>query len=634
MQEIDYTFDAVNNITGISNVAGVLNNGLGGTYNHNYSYDNSYRLISSNGLWDNNNNSLDYQLSLTYTMDGRIKTKTQSATTLIGGALSNFSYDNHYTYYDNQPHTLKDVIDPANYQHFEWDANGNLTFHEHELNGTQRRLCWDEENRLMAVGDNNYTSYYLYDNAGERTYKLTGLNTMMNINGRWVNFATMDNPTLYTGAYLVAGIQGYTKHYYAGSERISSAIGLGGLANINDPLSIEKYENWKIKAGSLKDEMSRTINECLKNEYDIKNSFEFLHGMEEAAAGTMDRYFYHPDHLGSSSWITDGKGYAIQHLHYLLLKSFAFFPPWRSVKKIYFLYTHCLRRFGEDWVDQRNASWNAPYTFSGKEKDVETGYSYFGARYYDSGLSIWLSVDPMSDKYPNLTSYNYCYNNPIIVVDPDGNSGIIYVVDLRKDKSKNLELYIKYTNAWFTLLGIDAELVMAPDGDKTNPDYLDPTDGLMLIGNSDELQSYLGAMNFNDKIREQYKKYNFGGVYNPERSLRRFKKLIGMDFKNVKEAGRLHQVGEFYMFAFLTIHGMGHNCDLPDSDKNFYPIPIVRANNTNNANILGSGDHHNGNLKNVLTKKGNEYLIERINFYFGIDGVSDNYMKNKRSMNR
>ena len=106
------------------------------------------------------------------------------------------------------------------------------------------------------------------------------------------------------------------------------------------------------------------------------------------------RYFYHPDHLGSSSWITDGSGNAIQHLHYL--------------------------PFGEDWVDQRTTSWNAPYTFSGKEKDVETGYGYFGARYYDSGLSIWLSVDPMSDKYPSLSPYNYCANNPVILVDPDG----------------------------------------------------------------------------------------------------------------------------------------------------------------------------------------------------------------------
>jgi RHS repeat-associated protein len=106
------------------------------------------------------------------------------------------------------------------------------------------------------------------------------------------------------------------------------------------------------------------------------------------------RYFYHPDHLGSSSWITDNTGRPIQHLHYL--------------------------PFGEDWVDQCNSSWNAPYTFSGKEKDVETGYGYFGARYYDSGLSIWLSVDPMSDKYPSMSPYNYCANSPVILVDPDG----------------------------------------------------------------------------------------------------------------------------------------------------------------------------------------------------------------------
>jgi RHS repeat-associated protein len=75
--------------------------------------------------------------------------------------------------------------------------------------------------------------------------------------------------------------------------------------------------------------------------------------------------------------------------------------------------------FGEDWVDQRNSSWNAPYTFSGKEKDAETGYNYFGARYYDSKLSLWLSVDPMSDKYPSMNPYNYCANNPVILVDPD-----------------------------------------------------------------------------------------------------------------------------------------------------------------------------------------------------------------------
>ena len=57
---------------------------------------------------------------------------------------------------------------------------------------------------------------------------------------------------------------------------------------------------------------------------------------------------------------------------------------------------------------------------SGKEKDSETGYYYFGARYYNSDLSIWLSVYPMADKYPSLSPYNYCAWNPMKIVDPDG----------------------------------------------------------------------------------------------------------------------------------------------------------------------------------------------------------------------
>ncbi|MBO2526110.1 MAG: hypothetical protein CW341_10530 [Bacteroidetes bacterium] len=60
------------------------------------------------------------------------------------------------------------------------------------------------------------------------------------------------------------------------------------------------------------------------------------------------------------------------------------------------------------------------HTFSAKERDTETGYSYFGSRYYNSDLSIWLSVDPMSEKYPSLSSYSYCANNPIKLVDPNG----------------------------------------------------------------------------------------------------------------------------------------------------------------------------------------------------------------------
>jgi len=72
-------------------------------------------------------------------------------------------------------------------------------------------------------------------------------------------------------------------------------------------------------------------------------------------------------------------------------------------------------------IDQKTStSWETPYKFSGKEKDDETGYSYFGARYYNSDLSVWLSVDPMAHRYNSLSPYIFVANNPINLVDPDG----------------------------------------------------------------------------------------------------------------------------------------------------------------------------------------------------------------------
>ena len=59
--------------------------------------------------------------------------------------------------------------------------------------------------------------------------------------------------------------------------------------------------------------------------------------------------------------------------------------------------------------------------FTRKERDEETGYGYFGARYMDHELmTMWLSVDPMADKYPSISPYAYCAWNPVKLVDPDG----------------------------------------------------------------------------------------------------------------------------------------------------------------------------------------------------------------------
>ena len=72
------------------------------------------------------------------------------------------------------------------------------------------------------------------------------------------------------------------------------------------------------------------------------------------------------------------------------------------------------------------------YGFNGKEKDNETkevGNSYdFGARIYDPRLGRWSSLDPLMKKYPSLSPYNFCANNPAIFIDVDGKDFLLSVV--------------------------------------------------------------------------------------------------------------------------------------------------------------------------------------------------------------
>ena len=136
-------------------------------------------------------------------------------------------------------------------------------------------------------------------------------------------------------------------------------------------------------------------------------------------------YFCHSDHLGSASWITNSHGMPVQHLRYL--------------------------PYGEPFINQRTSGYSERFTFTGKapregnrtpmnkikyseERDPETGFSYFGARYYDPDLTgLWLSPDPLSDKYPGISPYAYCAWNPVRLVDPDGK-----VVSTHTDKDGNV----------------------------------------------------------------------------------------------------------------------------------------------------------------------------------------------------
>ena len=144
------------------------------------------------------------------------------------------------------------------------------------------------------------------------------------------------------------------------------------------------------------------------------------------------QYYYHSDHLGSASLISDYKGDEYQRIEY---------TP-----------------YGETWVEKTDPNANLnflPYKFTAKEMDEETGLYYYGARYLDPRYSRWISTDPALGEYipaagkgtadeignlpgvggafnsVNLNFYHYAENNPIKYTDPDGNSGTLTIYSQR-----------------------------------------------------------------------------------------------------------------------------------------------------------------------------------------------------------
>ena len=121
----------------------------------------------------------------------------------------------------------------------------------------------------------------------------------------------------------------------------------------------------------------------------------------KAVPGTARTYYYHRDHLGSTTLITNKSGEVVQRVEYL--------PT------------------GETFIEQQDTTWTSPYKFNGKELDEETGLYYYGARYYDPRQSMWLGTDPMQGKYPGICTYAFCHNNPVRFIDYDGKDAWILV---------------------------------------------------------------------------------------------------------------------------------------------------------------------------------------------------------------
>jgi len=450
-----YSYDAVSNVLSVKSNAPLPQSGkAGGQMSHSYTYDPLYRLSSATGTYrGTDNKTASYTLAMGYDNMHRITSKKQHLTqsnVQFNGTL-NAGYDLTYTYNSDEgkkfqlasvrdinyrtEETPTDSTNINNGHKYTYDANGNLVYintsrvkHDgkEDDRASEQKYKWDEENRLLAADENGFVSNYWYDADGERTVKTSGENEAIFVNSEFSGGNTgTARFSLYVSPYLVAGQGGkYTKHIYVGSQRIVSKLGdlasygadprkIPYAGNEADGLTINYKDKYNQQLQSIKDNYK-----TFDLPYSGKDNVDYVNGKgfssdddtpEAAQARAMARtraangnfkpnddyekmqFYYHPDHLGSSSYITNLDGEVSQHIEYV--------------------------PFGEVFIEERNNTWNTPYLFNAKEFDEETGMYYYGARYYEPRLSLWMSTDPAQEKYSNISTYCYVSNNPIKYID-------------------------------------------------------------------------------------------------------------------------------------------------------------------------------------------------------------------------
>ena len=460
VMENRYRYDAVDNILGITNAANPtsltkLNKAkLGGRSSHTYEYDELNRLIHASGKAKR----ASYDMLMSFGRMSEPLTKVQK----VDSTTTAKSYNFTYKYEDSNHPTAPTQI---GHDHYTYDANGNPTLVTNDSANTTREMYWDEDNRLMVLSDNGKTSRYTYNAAGERIMKSYGTMEGVYINGapQGITFHETDNFTLYPASIISINKNRFTKHYFIGDKRIASRIGTGLFNNVYgrngsyvtagqqdyaermNQIQTQKEAYYKkvgvapgvpTEKGAYGDPENTGVgyNAVLTElgNHDVPQgwiqtprpnttpgtnpgapvSWNDPSNPDDPQAGygyipsdttKEETFFYHSDHLGSTSYITDDHANITQYDAYL--------------------------PYGELLVDEHSSSEDLPYKFNGKQFDEETGLYYYGARYMNPVTSLWYGVDPLTEKYKSIGAYVYCIGNPLKFVDSKGEDVLIWYKD-------------------------------------------------------------------------------------------------------------------------------------------------------------------------------------------------------------
>lgn len=369
LQDLNYTYDSVGNITDIRDNAQQTEfiNNQEISPEMKYTYDALYRLLTATGrelAGIGTPSDKDYPYSH-QTPGNAIRNYNHTYSyDVLGNLISNAWRTNIY---DEDKNRLLRHNDQTVDQ-YTYDSHGNMTIMPH-----LSTMIWNHKDQLTCTGNGTYTSYYIYDIEGNRTRKV-------------IKKGNVIEETFYMDTYEV-----YKK---TTNKTLTTERHTLHIYDIELPKTNEEQE--KQKESNPTDIKNRNVynkTQCfvLVQSLTVNNS-------QPITLQTITRYQY-CDHLGSSILELDASGLLVSYEEYY---PFGMTSYRKSTSNIEI----SLKR----------------YKFVGKEKDDESGLYYFGARYYAAWLGCWISVDPLAYQYSQLSSYVYCADNPIKLIDPDGRS--------------------------------------------------------------------------------------------------------------------------------------------------------------------------------------------------------------------
>ena len=277
-----------------------------GTVSYAYGYDDLYRLTSADGQALSRPHTIDrFTSTFAYDEIHNMTANVQVHEIVHGTGIEAPPTSNHawsYTYGGTGPHQATQIGDT----YLTYDADGNTTRECRTQQGDPaclatgdhlRRFYWTSENRLDAVvdGGGQAMTRFVYDAAGERIAKLGRSGESITIGQFW----------------SLKGRRAATKHIFVGATRLASKL-------LPPP-------GWgDTPAGTTTTATQTTVvpSGCDPSNYEPQKC-EYLPGGDPVLNHRFDgvqvkpeTYYYHPDHLGSTSWVTDQNGRVHEHVEY------------------------------------------------------------------------------------------------------------------------------------------------------------------------------------------------------------------------------------------------------------------------------------------------------------------------------